>query len=110
MLSPHEIKTFIERDAASEKKRIARVGQRYYEGDNDIKNYRIFYVDANGELQEDKTKSNIKISHAFFKLIADQEAQYMLSGKEPFVNSDIPELQTELDAYFNDNELQGRTV
>lgn len=28
----------------------------------------------------------------------------MLSAKDGFVKSDIPELQTELDAYFNDNE------
>ena len=77
---------------------------RYYEGDHDIKDYRIFFIDAEGEIQEDKTKSNIKISHPFFKLLVDQQTQYMLSGHGGFVKSDIPELQTELDAYFNENE------
>ena len=62
MLKVEEIKTFIDDDKASDKKRHARVGQRYYEADHDIKDYRIFFVNADGQLQEDKTKSNIKIS------------------------------------------------
>lgn len=104
MLSVQEIKTFIDNDAASTRKMLARVGQRYYEGRHDIENYRIFFFDADGELKEDRTKSNIKISHPFFRLLVDQQAQYMLSGRDGFVRSDIPELQTELDAYFNENE------
>lgn len=104
MLTETEIKTFIDNDAASTKKQLARVGQRYYEGQHDIENYRIFFFDADGELKEDKTKSNIKISHPFFRMLVEQQAQYMLSGKDGFVKSDIPELQTELDEYFNDNE------
>ena len=104
MLTVSEIKTFMDSDAASTKKRLAKVGLRYYEGNHDINNYRIFLFDADGKLQEDKTKSNIRISHPFFKLLTDQQAQYMLSAKDGFVKSDIPELQTELDAYFNENE------
>lgn len=104
MLTVSEIKTFMDSDAASTKKRLANVGLRYYEGNHDINNYRIFFFDADGKLQEDKTKSNIRISHPFFKLLTDQQAQYMLSAKDGFVKSDIPELQTELDAYFNENE------
>lgn len=104
MLSVSEIKTFIDADAASNKKRLARIGERYYEADHDIKNYRVFFVDADGNLKEDKYKSNIKINHAFFTEIVDQQVQYMLSGKDGFVRSDNPDLQAELDAYFNDNE------
>lgn len=104
MLTPSEIKTFIDNDAASTKKQLAKDGLRYYEADHDIKNYRIFFFDADGNLQEDPTKSNIKISHPFFTELVDQEVQYMLSGKDGFVKSDNPELQTELDTYFNDNE------
>lgn len=104
MLTVQEIKKFINNDAASVKKQLAKTGLRYYEGRHDINNYRIFFFDADGKLQEDKTKSNIKISHPFFKLLTDQQAQYMLSAKDGFVKSDIPELQTELDAYFNENE------
>ncbi len=104
MLSIAEILTFIQNDSASTKKQKAREGLRYYEADHDIKNYRIFFIDADGNLREDETKSNIKISHPFFRLLVDQQAQYMLSGKDGFVKSDSPELQTELDAYFNENE------
>ena len=104
MLTIQEIKSFIDSDAASAKKKHAKVGLRYYEADHDIKNYRIFYIDADGNLQEDKHKSNIKISHPFFTENVDQVVQYLLSGKDGFVKSDIPELQTHLDAYFNDDE------
>ena len=104
MLSVGEIKKFIENDASSRAKQFAKTGVRYYEGDHDIKDYRIFFIDAEGKIQEDKTKSNIKISHPFFKLLVDQQTQYMLSGHGGVVKSDIPELQTELDAYFNENE------
>ena len=104
MLSINEIRKFIEADAQSDRKRFARTGLRYFEGDHDIRGYRIFFINGEGKLQEDRTKSNIKISHPFFRLLVDQQTQYMLSGRGGFVKSDIPELQTELDAYFNDNE------
>ena len=104
MLTVSDIKTFIDNDAVSVKKHNARTGQRYYEADHDIKDYRIFFVNAEGKLQEDKMKSNIKISHPFFTEIVDQEVQHILSGKEGFVKSDLPELQKKLDMYFNENE------
>ena len=94
----------MEEDTSSDKKRFARVGQRYYEGEHDIRNYRLYYYNADGQLVEDKTRSNIKISHPFFTELVDQEVQYMLSGKDGFVKSNIPELQNELDSYFNENE------
>ena len=104
MLTIDEIKNFIDADSQSDKKRFAKVGLRYYEADHDIKDFRLFYVNADGKLQEDKTKSNIKISHPFFTELVDQEVQYMLSGKDGFILSDIPELQAQLDEYFNNNE------
>ena len=61
MLSAQEIKSFIDNDAASMKKQFARMGQRYYDAEHDIRQYCIFYVDADGQVREDKTKSNIKI-------------------------------------------------
>ena len=104
MLTPDQIKVFIENDRMSKKKQHAMTGLRYYEGDHDIKDNRIFFFDADGNLKEDKTKSNIKISHPFFTELVDQTVQYMLSGKEGFMRSDLPELQVLLDEYFNDNE------
>lgn len=102
MLSKEEIAFFIQEDNCSDRKNLARVGERYYEGEHDILRYRLFYYDANGEIQEDKTRSNIKISHPFFTELVDQQAQYMLNG-ETFIKSDIPELQEELDKVFTDD-------
>ena len=104
MLSEAEILKFIEEYSSSVKFHLAKVGQSYYEGDHDIRNYQLFYYNADGELVPDKTRSNIKISHPFFTELVDQKVQYMLSGEGPFIKSDIPELQEALDEYFNENE------
>ncbi len=104
MLTPDEIKRLIESDYNSSKKEYARIGRRYYEGDHDIRKYRIFFIDKDGNAQEDLTKSNVTISHPFFRELVDQSVQYMLSGQDAFVKSDDPELQKHLDAYFNENE------
>ena len=104
MLKIEEIVQFINDDATSEKKRAALVGQDYYEGKHDILKYRMFYYNADGQLVEDKHRSNCRIPHPFFTELVDQAVQYMLSGVDGFVKSDDPELQAELDAYFNDNE------
>lgn len=103
MLSTDEIKMFIDEDAASMKKAFAKTGERYYDGDHDIRNYRLFYFNADGQLVEDKTRTNVKIPHPFFKELTDQGTQYALSGGD-FIFSDIPELQTELDSRFNKND------
>lgn len=104
MLSVDEIKNFIQEDESSAKKLHAKKGQSYYEGDHDIMSYRLFYFNADGELVEDKTRSNFKICHPFFTELVDQAVQYILSGDDGFIKSDNTELQTELDAYFNENE------
>jgi SPP1 family phage portal protein len=104
MLTIDEIKCFIDEDATSEKKRFARKGQAYYEGEHDIRNYQLYYYNAEGDLVVDKTRSNIKISHPFFTELVDQAVQYMLSGKDGYIKSDDTKLQAVLDEYFNDNE------
>lgn len=104
MLTEAEILKFIQEDISSKKKQLAKVGQDYYEGKHDILNYKLYYFNADGQLVEDTTRSNIKIPHPFFTELVDQCVQYMLSGKEGYMKSDIPELQELLDEYFNDNE------
>lgn len=104
MLTIDEIKLFIDEDATSEKKMFARKGQDYYEGNHDIRNYRLFYYNAEGELVEDKTRSNIKISHPFMTELVDQGTQFILSGSDGIFKSDMPELQAYLDTYFNNDE------
>ena len=107
MLKIDEIKQFIDYDKTSERKCLAELGENYYNGLHDIRHYKLFYYDADGELREDKTRANIKISHPFFTELVDQCVQYMFSG-DRYIKSDIPELQTELDGYFDSsftNEL-----
>lgn len=104
MLTVEAIRTYIDNDVGDQKKQLAKVGQRYYEAEHDIKQFKILFLDNNGQLKEDKIKTNIKISHPFFTEIVDQAVQYMLSGPDGFVKSDIPELQSYLDEYFNENE------
>jgi SPP1 family phage portal protein len=104
LLTIEEIKQFMSEDAASDKKKFARKGQAYYDGDHDIKDYRLFYYNSDGVLVEDKTRSNIKICHPFFTELVDQAVQYILSSDDGFFKSDIPELQKELDTYFNEND------
>ena len=103
-LSVAEIKQFIEDDLTSEKKLLAKVGQRYYEADHDILKCRLFYYNADGKLTEDKTRSNIKICHPFFTELSDQLSAFLLSFKEnPIRAWDNAEgLQDHLDLYFDD--------
>ena len=104
MLTPEQIKTLIDCDEASERKKMARTGLRYYRAQHDILGKRIFFFDADGKLQEDKTKVNTRISHPFFTELVDQEVQYLLSGDGAIIKSDDPELQKELDIRFNEND------
>ena len=104
LLTKEEIKLFIDEDVASTKKHFARMGERYFDGDHDIKKLRLFYYNADGELVEDTARANVRIPHPFFKELTEQGTQYTLSGNDGFVFSDIPELQTELDARFNNND------
>lgn len=103
MLTESEIYNLIQEDLSSSRKRAASIGHKYYEGQHDILNYKLYYYNADGQLVEDTTRSNIKICHPFFTELVDQCVQYMLSGKESFVKSDIAELQEELDLYFGDD-------
>lgn len=102
MLSIGEIKNFLNEDMMSQQKRLARKGIAYYEAEHDIKQYKVYYIDSDGTLQEDKFKSNERISHPFFTELVDQCVQHMLSGDESIVKSDVPELQKMLDEYFDD--------
>ena len=104
MLTVDEIRAFIQNDQASEKKKQAQIGQRYYDGQHDILKKRIFFINADGKFQEDPTKVNTRICHPFHRELTDQTVQYVLSGDERIFRSDDPALQKELDIRFNDNE------
>lgn len=105
MLTEVEIKRIIDNDSSSEKKQFAEVGQRYYEANHDILKSRLFYYNADGNLVEDTTRSNIKISHPFFTELSDQLSAYMLSYKENPIRAKetVEGLQDYLDEYFDDD-------
>lgn len=104
-LSIAEIKKFIADDMASEKKRRAAVGERYYNAEHDILKSRLFYFNADGKLVEDTTRANIKIVHPFFMILADQLSAYMLSTKENPIQAKKKDdgLQDLLDDRFDDD-------
>lgn len=104
MLTPEEIRQWIENDAASRKKLQAKVGVRYYGGDHDIKYSRIYFFDGEGKIQEDFTKSNVKIPHPFFTEVVDQGVQFAMSDDEAFIKSENADLQKEMDDRFNYND------
>ena len=102
MLEVSEIKRLIDNDINSEKKRFAAVGQRYYDADHDIKDCKFYYFNGDGELVEDTTRANIKISHPFFTELADQLTPFVLSNSEEIIYSDDPKLQEQLKEYFDE--------
>lgn len=103
MLTIEEIKKFLDEDEGSQLKQAAKVGQRYYDGQHDILDYRMFYYNADGKLVEDEYRSNIKIPHPFFTELVDQGTQFVLSGQDGIFRSDDTKLQEQLDVYFNKN-------
>ena len=105
MLTEVEIKRFIEDDRASDRKRMAETGLRYYRGEHDILNYRMFYYNADGNLVEDKARSNSRICHPFLTEQIDQKAAYALSFDEnPIQAVETAEgLQEHLDTYFDED-------
>jgi hypothetical protein len=109
LLSEADIKWLIEDYALSEQKRQAVVGQRYYDAEHDILNYRIFYYNTDGILVEDKARSNSRICHPFFTEHVDQLTAFILSFDEnPIQAKPTAEgLQEHLDLYF-DEEFWGQ--
>ena len=105
MLTEGEIKRFIEEDLLSARKRSAMEGQRYYEAEHDILQYRMFYWNTDGILVEDKARSNSRICHPFFTEHVDQLAAYIMSFEEnPIQAKETAEgLQELLDTYFDDD-------
>lgn len=103
-MTEDEIKRLIDDDYSSARKRFARIGQRYYEAEHDILKYRLFYYDDQGKLQEDFTRSNLKIPHPFFTELTDQLVAYVLSFDENPIRakSTAEGLQDKLDSYFDD--------
>lgn len=94
----------IDEDKQSESKALAKQGNAYYNYEHDILQNRIFYMDNNGVLKEDKYASNIKIPHAFLTELVDQKVQYLLSLPVQ-VGVDDDKFRELLEEYY-DEEMQ----
>jgi SPP1 family phage portal protein len=102
MLQTGEILAAINNEFNSIKYRNAKKGLRYYEGEHDILDYKVYYIDQDGIAVEDTSKSNIKISHAYLTELINQKVSYFHNIKKDFIFSDIPELQAALKERFDD--------
>ena len=92
----------IDNDKNSQAKEKARTGERYYNFEHDILKNRIFYIDDNDVIREDKNASNVKIPHAFFTEQVDQKVQYLLSNPVEATVEDEA-FQTYLNEYYDDD-------
>ena len=75
-----EVKRLVSNDRASALKKDMRTGIDYYDGKHDIANYRLFYFNNEGEIVEEKNRSNTRIAHQYFTELVDQKVQYLLSN------------------------------
>jgi SPP1 family phage portal protein len=94
----------IQADRGSTEKIKAREGLDYYKGKHKILDNRIFYIDDEGQLKEDRFASNIRIAHQFLTEIVDQKVQYLLSLPiEYTVNTDDETYKAYLSEYYDDD-------
>ena len=103
-MTEQEIITRINQDRYGREKRRARKGAAYYDGRHDILDYRIYFIDGDGRLQEDAIRTNSRVSHPFFTELVDQEVQYLLSGGIR-VEAEDPQLEEWLKEYFGEGFL-----
>lgn len=95
-----QLKQFISANRVDDSE--AKKGIDYYNGKHDILKNKIYWIDENGTVREDKNASNIRIPHAFMTEQVDQKVQFLLSNP---VNVEADEsaqgLQDELDKYYD---------
>lgn len=99
--------SIINADRSSDKKRRAKKSEDYYEARHDILSYKLFYFNADGELIEDTSRSNIKISHPFYTELIDQKTSYLLSNAKIYSKDD--KLDEELKKRFNETFFSNLT-
>lgn len=74
------VKQTVNSDRAAAYKRKMQQGIDYYKYKHDILKYRLFYVDNEGKVHEETSRSNIKIPHSYLTELIDQKTQYLLSN------------------------------
>lgn len=94
------IEAAIKAERKSPERLNAMAAERYYDYDHDIRDNRIFYINDNDQLVEDKYASNIKIPHPFFTEIVDQAVSTELSNPVE-LKTDDEIYQALLDEYWD---------
>lgn len=107
--SSEEMKAFlstsISRWLESDKFMWMKLGQRYYDNENDINMRCRTVIGKSGEMVKAPYLANNKLSHAFLKKLTKQKTGYLLS--KPFtVTSDNVEFQKTLQEYFDEDFLR----
>lgn len=96
------IDAFITTNPNKKHKEFAKIADRYYDGDHDILDTRIFFINDKDELVEDKYASNLKLPHPFFMELIDQKVQYLLSENIEF-QTENTDLEKALHDYINED-------
>lgn len=96
------VKRVVTQDRLASYKKEMRLGVDYYGHKHDILKYRLFYMDNEGIVHEETSRSNIKIPHSYFTEIVDQKVQYLLSN-EVKVLTEQEGLSNYLDEYLDED-------
>lgn len=96
------LKRVITHDRMASHKSTMRTAVEYYKYKHDILNYRMFYLDNEGKIREEVSRSNIKIAHPFFLELVDQKVQYLLSNPVE-IKTEQAGLQELLDEYIDED-------
>lgn len=97
-------------------KQFAKIAERYYRGEHDILNSKVYTLNDQGEVVEDSLSTNIQITHPFFMEQVDQKVQHILSKGVKFetTNERLEErLHSYLDEDYNlflDEIVEGASV
>ena len=75
-------------------------GERYYRGDNDVLMRKRLVIGEDGELTEDKSLTNNRIAHSFFRKLVDQKSQYLF-GRPFSISTDDREFGDILNGIFD---------
>lgn len=96
------IKKAIDTDSSNPAKAKAKTGIAYYNYQNDILKNKVFYIDDEDNLKEDKHASNVRIPHGYFPELVDQKTQFLLSNPV-LATAEDDTLQALLDEYYGEN-------
>lgn len=96
------VKQAVNSDRTASYKRKMRKGVDYYQYKHDILHFRLFYMDNEGKVHEETSRSNIKIPHGYLTELIDQKVQYLLSNPVE-IKTEQKGLQELLDQYIDED-------